>query len=111
MENIIATRTTFDGVTVYLHSDGSVSDRLNFFRAKLPIASMWRAFDDVSIYTHAEIPSFIREAKGGKWSPAWIAGQVASAQKRAAIASVPEAERCYRQIDNANGGSVFVRIR
>lgn len=67
ISEIVSTRTTFDGVTVYLHADGSVSDRRSFVcGGRLPVADMWRAWDSVSIYTHAEIPDFIRSEKGDK---------------------------------------------
>lgn len=103
---VVAKRTTFDGVTIYIHSDGSVSDRLNFFRGKLPLETMWRAIDDVAVYTHAEVPQMIREAKAGKWSDAWVAAQA----QKARLASVPEADRVYVGIDLANGSTSYVRV-
>jgi hypothetical protein len=104
---VVARRTTFDGVTIFLHADGSVSDRLNFFRGKLPAASMWRAIDDASIYTHAEVPAMIRDAKAGKWSEAWLAGQV----RRGRLAAVPQADRVYIGRDLANGMTAYMRVR
>ena len=63
---VIATRNTFDGVTVFLHEDGSLSTRSSFIgRVKLPVATMWRHFDDVCLYAIEEIPNFIRAAKAG----------------------------------------------
>lgn len=63
LAEIVSTRTTFDGVTVYLHADGSVSDRRCVQRGKLPVTTMWRAWGDVCTYTHAELPEMIRAAK------------------------------------------------
>lgn len=67
---IVSTRTTFCGVTVFLHADGSVSDRMRYLTGgKMPTDTMWRAWEDVCIYTHAEIPAFIRSVKAGTWVP------------------------------------------
>lgn len=64
---VVASRSTFDGVTVFLHEDGSLSTRSNFIgRAKLPVATMWRLFDDVCTYTIEELPNFIRGARAGQ---------------------------------------------
>lgn len=60
---IISTRKTFDGVTVHLHIDGSISTRMWFFRGKLPTATMWREWDDICLYNLPEIPSYIKGAK------------------------------------------------
>jgi len=57
---VVATRTTSDGVKVYLHADGAVSDRQSYFRVKRPVATMFRAIDDVSLYDAAELPAFIK---------------------------------------------------
>ena len=61
---IVSTRTTFDGVTVHLHANGEISDRMYCVRGgRLPLATMWRAWSDVCVLTHAELPDFIRAAK------------------------------------------------
>ena len=60
MTEIVATRTTLDGVTVYLHADGKLSTRnLDVvYGAKLAVATMFRAIDDLSLYEFAEIKAF-----------------------------------------------------
>jgi hypothetical protein len=64
---IIARRATFDGVAINLHADGSLSTRTHFIgRIKLPVTTMWREIDDVSIFTYAELSDFIRAAKAGE---------------------------------------------
>jgi hypothetical protein len=61
---VVSTRTTFDGASVFLHADGMVSNRLHVVAGgKLPLASMWRVWGDVCVYTHAELPEMIRAAK------------------------------------------------
>ena len=69
---IVSTRKTHDGVTVFLHEDGSVSDRARFAsRAKLPPAIMWRVWGDISVYDYHELPALILRAKKlGYWPPA-----------------------------------------
>jgi hypothetical protein len=66
---VISTRVTFDNVTVYLHEDGSVSDRLRFCRSKLPTNIMWSVWAWVETYRSAELPQLIKSARAGKWSP------------------------------------------
>lgn len=67
---IVAKRKTFDGVVVFLHANGEMSDHLNFIKGgKLPAAVMWRFAADVCLYTHAELPNLIRAAKRGEWRP------------------------------------------
>lgn len=67
---IVATRQTFDGATVYLHADGAISFRTHFSRGgRLPIANMWRVWEDVCTYTADEIPALIRAARAGNWVP------------------------------------------
>lgn len=64
---IIGTRRSFDGATINLHADGSLSTVLYFLRGgKLPVASMWRHLDDVCLYAVAELPDFIRAANKAK---------------------------------------------
>ena len=61
---IVSTRTTFDGVTVRLHANGEISDRMHFVRGgRLPLATMWQAWDWVCTYTHAELPDYIRASR------------------------------------------------
>jgi hypothetical protein len=102
MENtnqIVATRTTFDGIQVFLHTDGSVSDRLRFIgRTKLPVATMWRAAADFSLYTHAELPAFIKKVAKG-------------AQKFFSVrVDRPESERLYRSVVTSAGMTVYLRV-
>jgi len=84
---IISTRATFDGVTVFLHADGSVSDRRSFFRGKLPVATMWRVWGDICTYTHAEIQEMIRSVKRGTFVPVRIRPVTTEAQFEARRAS------------------------
>lgn len=99
-EPIVATRTTFDGVQVFLHADGSVSDRLRFIgRTKLPEATMWRATADFCLYTHVELPAFIKNVAKG-------------AQKFFSVrVDRPESERLYRHVTTSAGATVYLRVR
>lgn len=99
-DEIVATRTTYDGVQVFLHADGSVSDRLRFIgRTKLPETTMWRAAEDFCLYTHAELPAFIKNVAKG-------------AQKFFSVrVDRPESERLYRQVVTSAGAKVYLRIR
>ena len=99
---VVATRMTFDGVTVFLHSDGRLSDKFNFIKGgKLPVESMWRVIADLAVYTHAELPALIAEVRSGKWIPSGAAW----------ANSVPESKRVYRDIvTGGNGGIVTIRI-
>lgn len=84
---IISTRKTFDGVTVHLHADGSVSDRLRYVAGgKLPADKMWRVWGDVELYEHAELPQLIRDVKKGHWKPFYIRKGMTEAQREAARA-------------------------
>jgi hypothetical protein len=61
---IVASRLTFDRVLVFVHADGSLSDRLNFLRGgRLPLATLWRKIDDICLYTHAELPEYTRTTR------------------------------------------------
>lgn len=64
---IVATRKTFDGIVVCLWSDGLLTGRTGerVFGGKLPLGAMWRAVDDVCLYTWAELPAFVRTVKAG----------------------------------------------
>jgi hypothetical protein len=73
---VIATRKTFDGVTIFLHADGQVSNRLSFYRGRLPMVVAFRVMDDLCLYTAAEIPDLMRRAKSGRY-PAKSARPVA----------------------------------
>lgn len=65
---VVSTRKTFDGVTVRLHADGSISDRRAYVsRAKLPKEVMWRVWGDIETYTHAELPQLLRDVKAGRF--------------------------------------------
>lgn len=67
---IVSTKTTFCGVTVHLHADGSVSDRMRYLAGgKLPRDIMWRVWADLCIWTHEELPGLIRSVKDGTWVP------------------------------------------
>lgn len=93
MNDIISTRKTFDGVTVFLHADGSVSDRRAFVgRIKLPRATMWRAWEDVCTYTHAELADFIRAVRDGLWTPVRIRSDMTEERHQAILSSQPR--RC-----------------
>jgi hypothetical protein len=65
---VIATRKTFDGITVALWSDGLVTGRTGerVCGVKLPTSCAFRAADDFGLYTWSELPGFIRSvAKAG----------------------------------------------
>lgn len=65
---VVATRQTFDGVTLYFHKDGTVSTRMaTVTRCKIKQAALWNVADDVCLYTFAEVPALIRQyrVKGG----------------------------------------------
>lgn len=82
---IISTRKTYDGITVNLHKDGSVSDRRAYVsRSKLPTNVMWRFWGDISLYDWAEIPALIKQVnKLGTWPP----------PRRARATNLTEAQR------------------
>jgi hypothetical protein len=65
---VVSTRSTFDGVRVQLHANGEISDRQSFFRGKLPTAEMWAVWEDIGLYTHAEIPAMLRAVRAGKFT-------------------------------------------
>lgn len=91
--DVVSTRTTFDGVTVFLHADGAVSDRRSFVgRIKLPLAGMWRAWEDVCTYTHAELADWIRAVRDGSWSPVRIRTAMTEERHQAIISTQPR--RC-----------------
>lgn len=64
----VSTRQTFDGVRVQLHANGEISDRLSFFRGRLPVDQMWFVWEDITLYTHAEIPALLRSVRAGKFT-------------------------------------------
>jgi hypothetical protein len=67
---IVSSRMTHDDVRVHLHKDGSVSTRSHFFRVRLPVSVMWRAWEDVSLYDYNELSAFIKQVKKlGTWPP------------------------------------------
>lgn len=57
---IVARRTTLDGVRIFVHADGSVSDRMSFLRARLKPAAMWRWVQDICILNYSELEADIR---------------------------------------------------
>ncbi len=65
---VIATRSTSDGVTVHLHEDGSVSTRFHFFRTRLALDVAHRVMDDVCLYDMGEVPGLLREVKKGSYA-------------------------------------------
>jgi hypothetical protein len=86
---VVATRQTFDGVTVYLHADGALSTRMAFVGGgNLPLAAMWRFVGDICLMTFAELVGEVRAEKRGQrrlftvrdWVPesqqVWAAGPV-----------------------------------
>jgi hypothetical protein len=87
---IAARRRTFDGVQIFVHADGSLSNRTNFIgRSKLPISMIWIVADEICTYTHDELAGLIRSVKSGAWEQArektrsrlaWIASGNAEAQ-------------------------------
>jgi len=66
---VISTRHTFDGARVQLHANGEISDRQSFFRGKLDPTKMWTVWEDITLYTYAEIPGLIRAARRGTFTP------------------------------------------
>jgi hypothetical protein len=85
---IISTRRTFDGVTVYLHADGAVSDRMSYIgRVKLPVATMWRAWEDVCTYEHTELRAFIKAVRDGTWTPVRIRPDMTEERHQAILAT------------------------
>ena len=63
----IATRTTFDGCTLFFHADGKVSTRSMVYFGRLPVAMIFTVADAVCTYTEAEIPTLIRDAAAGRF--------------------------------------------
>jgi hypothetical protein len=64
---IVATRETFDRVTIFLHADGSLSTRAHYlYGGKLPRNNMWRLIDDVCLYNFEELRGFLRAAQAGE---------------------------------------------
>jgi hypothetical protein len=59
MNEIIAERTTFDGVTVYIHADGKISTRnLDVvYGVKFSPENIFRAADEMCLYDFAELKS------------------------------------------------------
>jgi hypothetical protein len=95
---VIATRHTFDGVLVNLHSDGSLSTRQSFLRVRLPIETMWRFMADVCLYNYAELAAAVKGMRAGSSRPFSIRKDVL------------ESERVYREIVTSAGVRVDVRI-
>jgi hypothetical protein len=90
---VVSTRTTFCGVTVHLHADGSVSNRRNYIgRIKLPVAIMWRAWEDVCTYTHDELADWIRAVRDGSWTPVRVRSDMTEERHQAILSSQPR--RC-----------------
>jgi hypothetical protein len=84
---VVSTRTTFCGITVSLHADGSVSNRSHFIgRAKLPISVMWRVWDDICTYTHDEIPALVRAVRDGSWEPVRVRPNMTEERHQAILA-------------------------
>lgn len=57
MTGVIAERKTFDGVTVYVHSDGRLSTRnlSVVFGVRFEMSTMFRLIDDICLYDFAEL--------------------------------------------------------
>jgi hypothetical protein len=64
---IVATRTTFDGVTIFFHEDGEVSNRRHFYRGRLPKALIFTVADNLCTYMEIELPALLRDAKVGRY--------------------------------------------
>ena len=68
--DVVSTRQTSDGISLMLHSDGSISDRRSYVgRSKLPRDKMWRVWEDISLYTRDEVPDLIKAVRRGTWMP------------------------------------------
>lgn len=59
MPEVVSARRTLDGISVFLHADGSVSDRANFLRNRVR-RDMWRFWQDVCVLKHSELDLAIR---------------------------------------------------
>lgn len=68
---IVATRKTFDGIAVCLWSDGLLTGRMGerIYGGKLPTSCMWRAIDEVCMYSWAELSAFVRTVKAAGQVP------------------------------------------
>jgi hypothetical protein len=65
---VVARRTTFDGVTILIHADGRLSDRLRWVPGgKVPVDRLFRFADDIGTFNYAELPDAIRAAKRKGW--------------------------------------------
>lgn len=69
MTDIVATRTTFDGVTVYFHADGKVSTRSIVLYGRLPVAKIFTVADNICTHTWEEVPGLIKAARAGLFPP------------------------------------------
>lgn len=79
--HVVSERKTFDGATVYLHSNGEVSTRTYILRGKLPVAQMWRVWADIELYTAAELDGLLRAVRKGTWVPFRIRPAIAHEAK------------------------------
>lgn len=77
MSNIIAKRTTFDNVTIFLHEDGKLSTRNYWLTRRLPAVSMWQTFENVCTYTLEEIIQGADSRPSARQSAAIMAGNAA----------------------------------
>lgn len=96
---VVATRSTFDGITIRFWSDGAISDRngAQVVNGRLPRARVFEFARDACLFTWNELPATIERFKCGKSiGVKW---------------DIPEERRLYRTHLNSNGGEVFIRIR
>jgi len=87
----IARRTTADGISVKLWSDGAVTSGLNMEvirGARSPrttqyaVAGGWLAFGDVELYDHAEVAALVRAARWSAERCLGVAGMRARLHRR-----------------------------
>ena len=63
--HVVSKGKTYDGIDARLWNDGLITDRLGRTRRgyKLPVQEMWRAWQDIGVYTWEEIPDLIAKAR------------------------------------------------
>jgi hypothetical protein len=67
---IIREAKTRDGVTAFLHEDGTISNRLTTFGfSAVPVAAMHKFFDRIGNLHSGDVAKSIRESKKGKMPP------------------------------------------
>jgi hypothetical protein len=100
---IVAKRTTYDGVAVLFWSDGAVTDRVGrLVKGRLPTDRIFEFANEVAIYGWNEIPDAIARFKRG---------EVVGTRRPARAPDVPESKRLYREITSAAGLKHTIRIK